>query len=169
MSAPISGGSMRPRRGRALSATNAATMGSAIQRSSLKARTRSRPKRRNTPATIAITIGIGRASIARRTQPVSPSTSMRIPVATKAPITSGKLRCVSAGPTSTAPGMLQRKTSGCRYASDSVMLITPFRKNAANTHEARSVSLNPPRAPTERMIATGPLMAKRNATNALPA
>ena len=92
----------------------AAVIGSAIQSSSRKARTKSTPKRRNTPGHHAMTIGIGTASIARRTQPENPRSSISNPVARNAPITSGKLRCVSAGPTSTVPGMLQRNTSGWR-------------------------------------------------------
>ena len=90
-------------------------------------------------------------------------------MARKAPITCGKLRCSSAGPTSTAPGMLQRKTSGWRYASEKPMLIRPLTKKAAKIHEAMSDSDRPPRVPTERMIATGPVVAKRNATTALTA
>src|SRR2546423_504926 len=84
-SAPISGGTSRVRRCEAPIATNAATIGAAIQKSSRTASTRSRPKRRNTPATMPITIGIGTASIARRSHPDSPSASMRIPVAMNAP------------------------------------------------------------------------------------
>ncbi len=87
-SAPISGGTSRASRCEALIATNAAAIGAAIQNSSRMANTRSRPNRRNTPATMPITIGIGTASIARRTQPDRPSASMRIPVAMYAPITS---------------------------------------------------------------------------------
>ncbi len=87
----MSGGSTRDTRGMAVSATKAALIGRAIQSSSAKARTRSTPKRRNTPATIAITIGMGMASIARRTHPLHPSTSIRTPVARNAPITSAKL------------------------------------------------------------------------------
>ena len=87
-SAPIRGGTSRASRCEAPIAKNTATIGAAIQNSSRTANTRSRPKRRNTPATIPITIGIGTASIARRTQPESPSASMRTPVAMNAPITS---------------------------------------------------------------------------------
>ncbi len=80
-SAPISGGRRRPIAGSALSARNTAIIGAAIQKSSRTAKTRSSPKRRNTPATIAITIGIGRTFIARATQPAQPSTSISAPVA----------------------------------------------------------------------------------------
>ena len=38
--------------------------------------TSSRPKRRKTPATMPMTIGIGTNSMARFTQPVAPSTSI---------------------------------------------------------------------------------------------
>jgi len=165
-SAPMSGGSARASRGAALKAKNAAVIGAAIHSASRKARTRSTPKRRNTPATIAMTIGIGTASMARRTQPESPSTSISRPVAWYAPITSAKLRCPSAGPTSTAPGIVQKKTSGWRYSSEKPMLSSPFRKKLPNSQEARSDSDSPPRAPTARMMATGPLAANRNATMA---
>ncbi len=47
------------------------------------------------------------------------------------------------------------------------MLISPFRKNAPKIHEDRSEGVSPPRAPTARMIATGPEAAKMNATTAL--
>ena len=66
-------------------------MGAPINTSLCRARTMSRPKRRNTPATMPMTMGMGTASIARRTQPESPSASIRMPVATNAPITSGQL------------------------------------------------------------------------------
>jgi len=56
-SAPISGGTSRWSRCDALIATNAAAIGAAIQNSSRMANTRSRPNRRNTPATMPITIG----------------------------------------------------------------------------------------------------------------
>src|SRR5438067_2347777 len=65
--AAINGGMARPRRGNAVSARNTAVIGAAIASASRKASTRSMPKRRNTPATIAMTIGIGTACIARRT------------------------------------------------------------------------------------------------------
>ena len=47
--------------------------------------------------------------------------------------------------------------------------ITLFSTNAAKIHDAMSDSARPPRAPIERMIATGPLDANRNATNAAAA
>src|SRR3954470_16235220 len=64
--------------------------------------------------------------------------------------------------------MLHRKTSGWRYAADTTMLRTPLMKKAPKIHDAMSDSLSRPAAPTERMIATGPVHAKRNATTALP-
>jgi len=48
------------------------------------------------------------------------------------------------------------------------MLRSPLMKNAPKIHEAMSDSLRCPAAPTDRMIATGPVQAKRNATMALP-
>ena len=79
--APISGGSQRLSHGTAESTMNVSVIGPAIARLRSKARTRSSPKGRKTPATIAMTIGIGTAPITRRTTPVSPSTSIRMPVA----------------------------------------------------------------------------------------
>jgi hypothetical protein len=72
MSAPISGGIRAPSAGSAASSTNAAAIGAAIQKSSRTANTRSSPKRRNTPATIAITTGIGSAAH-RPTDPPAPA------------------------------------------------------------------------------------------------
>ena len=149
------------------SARKAAIIGAAIQKSSRTAYTRPRPKRRNTPATIPITIGIGTACIARRTQPERPSTSMSSPVAWKAPTTSAQLRWPSAGPTSTVPGIVQKKTSGCRYSVQKSRVISPLRKNEPKIHDDRSDSLKPPRAPTARMIATGPEAAKMKPITAL--
>ncbi len=113
-SAPISGGRRRDHPADALSARKATIIGAAIQKSSRTAYTKPRPKRRKTPATIPITIGIGTACIARRTQPDRPSASMSPPVARKAPMTSAQRRWLSAAPTSTVPGIVQKKTSGCR-------------------------------------------------------
>src|SRR3954469_7863844 len=47
--------------------------------------------------------------------------------------------------------------------------MSVFRQNALKIHEAMSDSERPPRAPTARMIATGPVQAKRKATNAVAA
>ena len=41
------------------------------------ARTMSRPKRKNTPATMPMTIGMGKAAIKRLTQPLKPNTSTK--------------------------------------------------------------------------------------------
>ena len=75
-SAPRIGGTRRPAAAQALSSTNTTTMGPATAVSDTTAFTSPVPKPRNTPATIAITIGIGIASIAVRTQPDRPSTRM---------------------------------------------------------------------------------------------
>ena len=112
--AAISGGSRRPSAGTAVTARKTAIIGAATQTCSCTACTRSSPKRRKTPATMPMTTGIGIASMARRTQPLPPRSSMSTPVARKAPITSRKVRCPSAGPTSTEPGMDQSRTSGWR-------------------------------------------------------
>ena len=114
-----------------------------------------------------ITIGIGNACMARRTHPVAPSTSIRTPVAMKAPITSAKVRWPSAGPTRTVPGMVQKNASGWRYAKQKAMLMSPLMKNAPNSHDARSASLSPPLVPVARITTTGPLAANRNATRPL--
>ena len=80
-SAPMIGGQRRPSCGNALKPSQATTMGAAIAVSLNTAWTRSRPKRRNTPATMPITIGNGTSAIARLTQPLTPSTSINKPVA----------------------------------------------------------------------------------------
>jgi hypothetical protein len=46
-------------------------------------------------------------------------------------------------------------------------VMSPFTKNEPKIHDDRSDSLSPPRAPTARMIATGPEAAKMNAISAL--
>ena len=74
-------------------------------------------------------------------------------------MTSGKLRCASAGPTSTVPGIVQKKASGWRYNQQKKMVISPLMKKTPKIQEARSASLNPPRVPTDRMIATGAVAA----------
>ena len=79
INAPINGGSIRPSFLEKERRINARTIGAAIAMSSRTACTRPVPNRRNTPATIAITIGIGAASMQRRTQPVSPSASISAP------------------------------------------------------------------------------------------
>ena len=113
-SAAIRGGMREATAGEMLTSRYTAVIGAAIQKPSRK-RAPSRDRMsRNTPATMPITIGIGIACMARRTQPVRPSAVMSNPVARNAPITSGKLRWVSAGPTSTVPGMVQKKASGWR-------------------------------------------------------
>lgn len=89
-------------------------MGAAIATSAPSAATRSTPNFRKTPATIAMTIGIGSASITRRTSPDAPSTSTSRPVTRNAPITSGQDRCPSDPPTRIVPGIVQAKPRGCR-------------------------------------------------------
>ena len=54
----------------------ASTIGAATATSLCSARTRSSPKRRNTPATIPMTMGMGSHDITRLTQPLAPSTRM---------------------------------------------------------------------------------------------
>src|SRR6202035_588008 len=70
-------------------------------------------------------------------------------------MTSGKLRCASAGPTSTVPGMVQKKANGCRYNQQKRMVIQPLMKKTPKIHDASSASESPPRVPTARMIANG--------------
>ncbi len=159
-SAPISGGSRRPAALQADSSKKVAIIGTASNQASRTAITRSVPKRRNTPATMPITIAIGIASINRRTQPNRPRTSIRTPVATKAPTTSANRKCPSAGPTSTVPGIVQKNTSGDRYSRQAAIDSRPLRKNAPKIQEAISASDRPPPMPTARITATGPVAAK---------
>jgi hypothetical protein len=114
ISAPMIGGSRRPSAGRALSSRNITTIGPATAMSPRSEPTRSIPNRRKTPATMAITIGIGIMAIARRTHPVSPRTVISRPVAKNALTTCGQDRCPNAGPTRTVPGIVQKKASGWR-------------------------------------------------------
>jgi hypothetical protein len=108
------GGTHRPSDDLALSNRNTTTIGAATATSEPTARTRSVPKRRKTPATMPMTIGIGTRSMNRRTQPVRPRTTTSTPVATNAPMTSGHVRCPRAGPTRTVPGMVQKNARGWR-------------------------------------------------------
>jgi hypothetical protein len=80
-SAPMIGGQRRLRLGSELRINQTTTIGPAMAMSLNSARTRSRPNRRKTPATMPITIGIGASCIARLTQPVAPSTSISALVA----------------------------------------------------------------------------------------
>jgi hypothetical protein len=114
-----------------------------------------------------MTIGIGTASIARRTTPERPSASIRTPVTTNAPTISAKLARASAGPRRTVPGMVQKNTSGWRYFKQNAIESSPLRKKAPKIHDAICASLKPPRDPTARMIATGPEIEKAKATIAL--
>jgi len=65
------------------------------------------------------------------------------------------------------PGIVQKKTSGCRYSVQKSRVISPLTKNEPKIHDDRSDSLKPPRAPTARMIATGPEAAKMKPITAL--
>ena len=147
-------------RGQTDASRKASTIGPAMARSSRIACTRSMPNRRNTPATMAITIGIGTAAMARRTHPESPSTSMSSPVAKKAPTTSAKLRWPSAGPTSTVPGIVQKNASGCRYSQQASTVSRPLRKNTPKIQDASSAGERRPAVPTARITATGPVAEK---------
>ena len=108
------GGRNRPRPCRAESSTQVTIIGAAIQTSACTDVTSPVPKRRKTPATMPITMDNGMADIRRPTQPVRPRANMKIPVAMNAPTISGQDRCDNAGPTSTVPGMVQKKAIGRR-------------------------------------------------------
>ena len=73
----MTGGNRLPQSALAESNKNTATIGAAIATSLCKARTMSRPKRKNTPATMPMTIGMGSAATTRLTQPVRPNTSTK--------------------------------------------------------------------------------------------
>ena len=168
-SAPMIGGNQRASRGRALSSTKASTIGPATIGSWWTALTRSSPKRRKTPATMAITIGMGSRAWARRIHPEIPSTVTKRPVATKAPITSACGVCSSAWPTRTVPGMVQKITSGVRKRQLSAIVTRPLRKKAPNSHDASSACPSPPCDPDASTIATGPVAAKMKPTRPLTA
>ena len=61
-----------------------------------------------------MTIGIGTACIARRTQPEAPSTRISSSGGVEGADHLGEGEVRSAGPTSTVPGMVQKKHSGSR-------------------------------------------------------
>ena len=84
------------------------------KKSSEKARIQLRPNCTNTPATMPITMGIGNQSITFLINPVKPKKSNNKPVITYAPMTSLKDREFRAEPTRIAPGIVHKKTSGCR-------------------------------------------------------
>ncbi len=75
--APITGGILRPQLGSAESVMKASTMGAAMATSLPRARTKSSPKRKNTPATMPITMGMGKTDITRLTQPLMPSSAIK--------------------------------------------------------------------------------------------
>lgn len=99
-------------RGIAVGMTKATTIAIAMVVASLNAEIMFNPKGRKTPATIAMTIGMGMAAIIRDTKPVTPRKAINKPHAKQAPITSAKLRCCRAPPTSTAPGMVHMIAMG---------------------------------------------------------
>ena len=75
--APMTGGRRLPQSARTESNKNTATIGAAMATSLCSARTMSRPKRKNTPATMPMTMGMGKAAIKRLTQPLKPNTSTK--------------------------------------------------------------------------------------------
>ena len=77
--ATISGGIRAASPGHMLTSRKAAVIGAAIHTPASSARTQSSPNCRKTPATMPMTIGIGTASMARRTKPVRPSASISRP------------------------------------------------------------------------------------------
>jgi hypothetical protein len=58
------------------------------------------------------------------------------------------------------PGIVQKKASGLRYSQQAASVSKPFRKKAPKIQEASSACDSPPRVPTDRMTATGPVAAK---------
>ena len=73
------GGSTRPRAGTAVGMAKAATMATAIIVASSNAAMIFKPKGRKTPATMAMTMGMGIAAMMRRTSPVMPRKAMNTP------------------------------------------------------------------------------------------
>ena len=70
-------------------------------------------KARKDADAIAITTGMGTASMQRRTRPTKAETQHEH-AGRESPITSGKARWVSASPTSTVSGIDHNRTSGSR-------------------------------------------------------
>ena len=93
---------------------NASTMGPATTGLVWEEATMSVPKRRNTAATMAMTMGMGMAAMIRRTRPVAPNARMSRPATKKVPTTSGNDRCCRDGPSSTVPGIDHANPRGWR-------------------------------------------------------
>lgn len=158
------GGIHRPAFGNTLSATKTTIIGAARPTSAPVEVTRSSPNFKKTPATIAITMGIGREDMIVRTQPVRPIARITSAVTTKAPNTSGHVRWFSEEPTTTVPGIVQKNDSGCRYTQDAMAVRMPLRKNTPNTHDASWAALSPPWMPAERITAMGPVAENTSPT-----
>jgi hypothetical protein len=86
-----------------------------------------------------------------------------------APTTSGQRRWASAGPTSTVPGIVQKKASGCRYSAQASTVSSPLRKNTPKIQDASSAGDRPPAVPTARITATGPVAEKMSPIRPLAA
>ena len=166
--ANATGGAILPIAGTAVRATNTRIIGRAIRGSASDASTSSRPNRRKMPATMAMTICGGSASITRATRPVQPSRNTRTPVSTYAPRTSANASWDSASPAMTVPGMVQKYACGERYHQLRKMVSRPLPRNTPKIHEDTSSSPRLPCAAAARMTATGPEAAKSSATKALP-
>ncbi len=76
------GGTTLARRGTAPTTRNAIAIGRATATEAHTASTSPSPNRRNTPATIAMMIGMGIQSMSRRARPVSPTSRISTPVTT---------------------------------------------------------------------------------------
>ena len=63
--------------------------------------------------------------------------------------------------------MVHRNTSGCRYRMHRIAETMPFTVKAPNIHDATSESVSRPCCWIVRTIATGPVIANRNAMMAL--
>ncbi len=144
-------------------------MGAATRGLSRVEVTMSVPKRRNTAATIAITIGMGMAAMARRTTPLIPSARIRSPAVKNAPTTSANDKCCKDGPRRTVPGIDQAKPSGRRYTSDITNVARPADRKIPKTQDASWASVRPPAAPTAKVTAIGPDAEKTNPITPLAA
>ena len=81
-------------------------------------------------------MGKGNAAMIGVTHPVNPNSNIRAPVAKNAPSTCSHGRCSNDAPTTTVPGIVQKKASGCRYSQEAVMVRMPLTKKAPKSQEA---------------------------------
>ena len=139
------------------------------QHSSRSARMRLVPNRRKTPATIAITIGIGMAAIARRTQPLRPKPRMSRPGGVERTYHLGEREVAQRGADQDGAGDGPEERKRLAVEPAGKIVRNPLMKKTPKTHDASSACDRPPCTPTARITATGPVAAKMSPIRPLAA